>query len=288
MLLGEVAAKIDPARCFAESAKGREVPDATLDSWVKDALKSAQRLQSLLREGDNANHDLTASRPTLTGDDFRTAFAAACERHGLRLQETRNSSSQFVTGVFHFQLPEAFRDPIFRPSRTCHVVFDRELYHEVRDQDLGRVRGQPIRPVLAGFGEPVTDWLFQTATEARKRESAFCIRAEKEWPHGEGWLFVWALRWLGGARRFAAPDSVVGVFSAPGAPPMLIPAADLMRLLGAAEAASHLPGSPITAAAVAEGRRLAQETLRVFAARRDPSARSSAGLSLLLVATINQ
>ena len=85
---------------------------------MKDALKSAQRLQSLLREGDNANHDLTASRPTLTGDDFGTAFAA-CERHGLRLQETRNISSQFVTGVFHFQLPEAFRDPIFRPSRTC-------------------------------------------------------------------------------------------------------------------------------------------------------------------------
>jgi hypothetical protein len=98
--------------------KGREVANATLDSWVKDALKSAQRLQSLLREGNKANHDLTASRPTLTGDDFRMAFAAACERHGLRLQETRNSSNQFVTGVFHFQLPQAFRDPIFRPRQA--------------------------------------------------------------------------------------------------------------------------------------------------------------------------
>ena len=61
--------------------------------------------------------------------------------------------------VYHFPLPEAFRDPVFRPSRTGHVVFDREVFQRVRDEGLGTVRGQPIRPVLAGFGEPVTDWL---------------------------------------------------------------------------------------------------------------------------------
>jgi len=51
-----------------------------------------------------------------------------CLRHGLRLQETRNSANQFVPEVYHFPLPEAFRDPVFRPSRTGHVVFDREVF----------------------------------------------------------------------------------------------------------------------------------------------------------------
>ena len=59
-----------------------------------------------------------------------------------------------------FRLPDAFRAPVFRPDRSFHVVFDRSVYQRVRDEDLGRVRGQPIRPVLAGFGEPGTDWLF--------------------------------------------------------------------------------------------------------------------------------
>lgn len=60
--------------------------------------------------------------------------------------------------MFRFRLPDAFRDPMFRPERTCHVVFDRDVFQRVRDEDLGQVRRQPIRSVLAGFGEPVTDW----------------------------------------------------------------------------------------------------------------------------------
>ena len=39
-----------------------------------------------------------------------------------------------------------------RPERTCHVVFDREVFQRVRDEDLGRVRGQPIRPAVGGVG----------------------------------------------------------------------------------------------------------------------------------------
>jgi len=78
--------------------------------------------------------------------------------------------------------------------------------------DLSRVRGQPIRPVLAGFGEPVTDWLFQSAMEARPGESAFAVQAGPDWPRSEGWLCAFGLRWLGSARRLAAPDSLVPVF----------------------------------------------------------------------------
>src|ERR1035441_7245585 len=93
-----------------------------------------------------------------------------------------------------------------------HVVFDRELFASVRGQDLGSVRGQTIRPLLTGFGEPFTDWLFQTAMQARQTESAFCIRAGKDWPHGQGWLLLYASRWLGKARRLPTPDSLIPCF----------------------------------------------------------------------------
>ena len=163
MLLGEVAERVDPARLFTQSLAGGDVSDGTVDGWIREAVASARRLQELMGERSGFSGDPSPLRPTLGGDVFRTAFALALERHGLRLQETRNSKNQFLPGVFHFRLPDAFRDPVFRPERTCHVVFDREVFQRVRDEDLGRVRGQPIRPVLAGFGEPVTDWLFQSA-----------------------------------------------------------------------------------------------------------------------------
>lgn len=212
MLLGEVAERLDPTSLFAQAMQGEEVSDVIVDGWIKEAARSVDRLRQWLGEAGGFSGDPVAMRPTLTPEDFKLAFALALERHGLRLQETRNSANQFVSGVYQFPLPEAFRDPVFRPSRTCHVVFDREVFQRVRDEDLGTVRGQPIRPVLAGFGEPVTDWLFQGVLEARPGESAFCLRAGEDWPHGEGWLCVFALRWLGGVRRLYAPDALVGVW----------------------------------------------------------------------------
>ena len=131
-----------------------------------------------------------------------------------------------------------------------------------RAKDLGRVRGQPIRPVLAGFGEPVTDWLFQSAMEARPGESAFAVQAGADWPHGEGWLCVFGLRWLGPARRVAAPDSLV---------PVLCPADGIARQISAAETAALMPGAEgvdtsIAATAsvpdMAAARAIAQRVLR--------------------------
>jgi len=186
MLLGEVAERIDPTRLFTQSLDGAEVSDGTVDGWIREAETSARRLLELMGEHGGFSGDPSGMRPTLGGDVFRFAFGLALERHGLRLQETRNSQNQFVPGVFHFRLPDAFRDPVFRPERTCHVVFDRDVFQRVRDEDLGRVRGQPIRPVLAGFGEPVTDWLFQSALEARPGGSAFVVKAGADWSHGTG------------------------------------------------------------------------------------------------------
>lgn len=52
----------------------------------------------------------------------------------------------------YFRLPDTFRDPVFRPERTCHVVFDREVFLRVRDEDLGRVRSrEPTAQTAAGL-----------------------------------------------------------------------------------------------------------------------------------------
>lgn len=153
--------------------------------------------------------DTSRLKPSLTSEHFKAAYRLATGNHGIPLRESRNSQNQFVAGVYNFEAPDAFREPVFRPSRTMHVVFDREVFAAVRGQDLGSVRGQPIRPLPTGFGESFTDWLFQTAMQARRDESAFSLQAGKDWSEGPGWLLVYALCWLGKARRRATLCSTV-------------------------------------------------------------------------------
>jgi superfamily II DNA or RNA helicase len=288
MLLGEVAERMDPTSLFSRSMRGEEVSDATLDGWIREAVCSADRLKKWLGNASGFNGDLTALRPTLTADDFKMAFALALERHGLRLQETRNSASQFVPGVYHFRLPDAFRDPVFRPERTCHVVFDREVFQRVRDEDLGVVRGQPITPVLAGFGEPVTDWLFQSTFEALGRESAFTLQVGKNWQGGSGWLIVYGLRWRGSARRLSAPDSLAMVFCGQAAEPRALALGEVAGLIGTPD----LPevGSTFSASAdsvtVTAARAVAQGSLRKILASRPVPTAAQVGLALLCCARL--
>lgn len=285
MILGEVADQVDVSRLFTES-RSAGVTDEKVDEWVRGAVQSAERWRNLFSPALGMGADASRLRPTLTSDDFKTAFQLACEGHGIQLRETRNSRSQFVPGVFHFELPGVFRDPIFRPSRTLHVAFDRNIYAAVRGQDLGTVRGQPIRPALSGFGEPFTDWVFQTAMNARLGESAFALQAPDGWTHGVGWLAVYALRWMGRSRRLMAPDSLVGVLSRADGTVELLSSADLMQLVARAQVAgpeSQLPAPPPD---LSSARKLAQQVLRGVAEQRDARARSGAGFSLLLVATI--
>jgi superfamily II DNA or RNA helicase len=281
MLLGEIAEHVEPGRLFGRAMFGEDVSDSTVDDWIQQAARSANRLQHLLGDAGGFSGDPGSLRPTLTAEDFKLSFALALERHGLRLQETRNSANQFVPGVFHFRLPDAFRDPVFRPDRTCYVVFDREVFQRVRDEDLGRVRGQPIRPVLAGFGEPVTDWLFQSAMEARPGESAFAIRAPKDWERGSGWLLAFALRWMGRSRRLSAPDSFVAYFVGPDNAARVVPARELMQLLSGTESEVGSPTRFAPPLDMAPARRLAQAALRERLEGRDASARNAAGLSFL-------
>lgn len=285
MILGEVAEQIDVTRLFTES-RSAGVSDEKVDEWVRGAVQSVERWRNLFSPELGMSADASRLRPTLTSDDFKTAFQLACEGQGIQLRETRNSRSQFVPGVFHFELPAVFRDPIFRPSRTLHVAFDRIIYAAVRGQDLGMVRGQPIRPALSGFGEPFTDWVFQTAMNGRAGESAFALQAPNDWVHGDGWLLVYALRWMGRSRRLMAPDSLAALFSRADGTVEYMPSADLMRLLAQAEAAGPQTQPPVSSPDLTAARKLAQQVLRGIADLRDARSRSGAGISLLMVADI--
>ncbi|MBI4660371.1 MAG: DEAD/DEAH box helicase [Verrucomicrobia bacterium] len=285
MILGQVAEQVDAARLFAESQAGRKVSEGEMDEWIRNAVQSVERWRGLFGAELGLSDDANRLRPTLTCEHFKSAYRFACEHHGIRLRETRNSLNQFVPEVFSFDLPAAFRDPVFRPSRTMHVVFDREVYAAVRGQDLGTVRGQPIRPLLAGFGEPFTDWVFQTAMHARQAESAFSLRAGGHWPHGPGWVLVYALRWLGKARRLSVPDSLGVCFVRDSGELMLLSASDAALLLGSVEPGTAAkPALPLEM--LEEARKLAQQTLRRLAGNREASARGTANASLLLVAAV--
>lgn len=224
-------------------------------------------------------------KPSLGSAQFKVAFRLACEAQGIRLRETRNSENQFVPEVFNFDLPAAFRDPIFRPSRTMHVVFDREIYATIRGQDLGTVRGQPIRPILAGFGEPFTDWLFQTALHASSGNNAFSFVAGEPWSFGPGWLLVYALRWMGKSRRIASPDSVVICHLNDAGETCPVSPLDALNLIANVVAAPFAGITP-TDAACLPARKLAQKVLKECAMNRDTFARGAAGISLLCVARI--
>ena len=286
MILGEIAEQLDVNRLFTESCTGDGVSDGKVDEWVRGAVDSVERWRNLFSPELGMSADASRLRPTLTSDNFKTAFQLACAGHGIQLRETRNSRSQFVPDVFHFELPAAFRDPVFRPSRTLHVAFDRTIYAAVRSQDLGMVRGQPIRPALSGFGEPFTDWVFQTAMNGRLREGAFALQAPAGWTHGVGWLAVYALRWMGRSRRLMAPDSLAALFSRADGTVELLSSADLMRLVAQAEVAGPAPQPPVSSPDLTAARKLAQQVLRGIADQRDSRARSGAGISLLMVAAI--
>ena len=285
MILGQVAERVDAPRRFAESQAGASLDDSEVDEWVKGAIRSVERWRILFGPDLGLSEDSRRLKPTLTSKHFRLAYKLGCEHHGIRFRETRNSLNQFVPEVFNFELPNAFRDPVFRPSRTMHVVLDRDVYVGVRGQDLGTVRQQKIQPLLAGFGEPFTDWLFQTAMHARPNESAFAVQVGSAWQRGSGWLCAFALRWLGKRRRLSATDSLAVIFLPDSGSAVQLTADEAMELAQAAEGHSQ-PGLAPEPDAIAQARQAAQQVLKDCAANRDPAAKGAAGLSLLLVVSI--
>ena len=284
MLLGAVADQINPAELFARSATGEEtVSDARIDGWVKNAFASMDRWKQVFSRDLGMPEDTARLAPQLGSDDLRTAFALAAEGHEIKLMETRTSENRFVEGVYHFSRPAAFRGRA-RGVDEVYIAFDRARYAEVRGEVLGKARGQEIRPALAGFGDELTDWMFETVFPARPGESAFAIRAGKRWPHGGGVLWVWALRWLGASRRLSAPDAMVVCFQPPDADPFLVSPPEVMALAADCEEAtlSH----PTAGFDPEPARRLAQAELRALLTTKDPTTRGVAALSLLLAAVV--
>lgn len=285
MILGQVAEQVEPAKLFAASRAGRTVSDGQMDSWIRNALDSMSRWKALFSPELGMTGENAQLKPLLGSEEFKLAFRLACEAQGIRLRETRNSESHFVPEVFNFDLPAAFRDPIFRPTRTMHVVFDREVYSRVRGQTLGKVRGQLIQPVLAGFGEPFTDWLFQTTMNATLGGNFFSLKLDESFSMGSGWLFVYAIRWMGKSRRIFSPDSLILCH--------LNDAGEICRIspLEAIPLIVNASPSPFAGSVPTEGeilltRRIAQQALKEYATNRDNFAKAAACISLFCVARI--
>lgn len=284
MLLGAVADQINPAELFAQSARsGKTVSDGQIDDWVRTAFDSMDRWKRIFSRDLGMPEEGTRLAPQLRSDDLRAAFALAADAHGIKLMDTRTSENRFVEGVYHFRRPSAFRGRT-RGTDEVYVAFDRKRYAEVRGEVLGKARGQEIRPSLAGFGDELTDWMFESVFPARPGESAFSIRPGDRWPHGSGILWVWALRWLGASRRLNAPDAIVACFQRPDAEPFLVMPREVMSLSADCEEAASL--SPATLIDPEPSRRLAQAELRELVARKDPVSRGAAALSLLLLAEL--
>jgi superfamily II DNA or RNA helicase len=286
MILGAIAEQIDVHRLYVDEQKGNAtLSDEEIDTLVRQACDSMKRWERLFANdlGMDASH--LPKRTLLTSDHFRSAYAACVEHHKLRLMETKTSEKQVVRGVYHFRIPDAFRDRRIRASQECYVVFDKELFSDVRGQTLGRARGQDIKPMLAGFGEPVTDWLFETALAAKAQESAFVLRMNAEWTSGSGWLLIATLRWMGTSRRLRAPDCIVACFHPDGGTPRLLESPELATFVSSVqETAGPHPLTPPPA--LEDAKRSVQAELRQLAASRDPHSRATAGWSWWIAARI--
>lgn len=281
MILGEVADQIDPTRAFMAEVKQQVFDEAELDRKLKAAVASMQRWKERFgRHLQPALHD-PKLRPSLGAEHLKVAYESALEGKGLKLQETRTSDRQYVAGVYHFVLPVEFRDSRMRPDRSQYVAFDRERYAEVRNQAIGRVRGQSITVGLAGFGETFTDWLFQSTLNARPHASAYSCKVPDSWRHGSGWLVIYCLRYLGQSRRLFAPDDLAAFFQATDSDRIIpVNRSDLFSL---ASSASPGTANSETMVSLDSFESSARSLLRDRVLARGDAPKTSPGLSLWTV-----
>ena len=208
MILGSIHENISVPELMTSSGWGANdrTVDAAIDEAVESLLSRKSSLENLFRESLGMPENYGKGSPSLNSDAFRQVFAWAAAGHGIVLHESRTSDKKFLPGVYHFTLPDAFRSGL-RPSRDCHLVFDRELFSEVRNTSLGKVRGQEIKPALAGFGDAVTDWFFRGALNSSGGSQWYQISIPKDGDEQEAWWIVFAARWKGRG-SWAGPDLV--------------------------------------------------------------------------------
>jgi hypothetical protein len=208
MILGEVHEAVNVAEVMRKSNWGKDSAaiDNAIDEAVQSILSRKSALDQLFRESMGMPEDFDKSAPALDAEDFRQAFAWAAGGQEVQLKETRTSDNRFLKGVYHFTLPSAFRGG-FRASREVYLVFDREVFADVRGEILGVARGQEIKPSLAGFGDPVTDWFFRSGVQALEKRSAFALARIEEQPQEEIWWISYASRWKQPS-QWSGPDAV--------------------------------------------------------------------------------
>jgi len=196
MIMGEVFESIDAGEVMARAQWGdqEDLLDAVIAEEVASVLRNESTFKRLCQAALGMPEAYSSKGAEIGPDEFRSAFSWAAAGHGIRLSETRTSDNRYLSGVYHFTLPEAFRATM-RAGRECYLVFDRERFAEVRRETMGRARGQEIRPELAGLGDPVTDWFFRSALSANRAGSVFSLFPGKDADPTEVWWVAWVASW---------------------------------------------------------------------------------------------
>ncbi len=262
MILGAAYEAISVADIMKSTGWGvdQQAVAAAVDEAVQAVLNRRNSLESIFHESLGMPQGYGQGSPGLTADAFRLAFTWAAAAHDTVLRESRTSENKFLKGVYHFTLPEAFRGGL-RPSRDCHLVFDRERHAEVRNESLGRVRGQEIKPALAGFGDAVTDWFFRSALQASASSACYAVKRDEGIPESEGWWLVWSARWKA-SQLWSGPDAVL-VCAVDGAGNFLhmVPSAHVFEFLERVKL-SELHSTQKALPNMEAGQRACRETLR--------------------------
>ncbi|MDB2496384.1 helicase-related protein [Verrucomicrobiales bacterium] len=261
MILGEVFESIDVGSVMAETDWGadEEKLDAVIGREVENVLKNQTEFKLLCEAALGMPEGFTEKGAEIGTGEFRDAFAWAAEGHGIRLMESRTSEGAFLKGVYHFTLPEEFRAGL-RASRECYLVFDRELFAEVRGNVIGRARGQEIKPELAGFGDGITDWFFRSALSGTPTGTVFHVKAGHEESLQDVWWIVFLSSWKGGD-SWRGPESVF-VFETDndGKVRRAIPSPDVMKTLGRCDA--FAPSSDLEVPPIEESLSLVRDELK--------------------------
>lgn len=286
MILGEVGENLDARKLFVDTVEDNiSISDEDIERRLREAAEAVRRTKNL-GVGDTAFKGLeNLPTPVLTAEDFKDAFAVCLKKHEVTLRGARTADWKWLQGVYQFMAPPNFREPKMRPSATRYVVFDKDCYAAVRGTSLGKARGQNIMPELVGFGDAVTDWLFESAFAASVNDRVFHLGLPKDAGLGSGWLRVAAMRWRGPLRDLHAPDGVMLIWVSDSGDVREIrfdeAAAFARKFVEIEEAPENLPGPP----PAEESAPLVQARLKELVTQ-DPEARRLAGWSWLTSARI--
>lgn len=214
MILGNIEGLIDIPELFQSSFSQADdgFLEKYLDQVIEHALSLAKSAPSIQLDHLPTAELETLPNPSISSTVFKEAFEACLAKHDISLSDARTSDHQHLDGVYRFQTPKSYKFAPLLAAKDNFFVFDRERYQEIRGEILGKVRGQDIRPQLAGFSEGFTDWVFETAFYPNEKERLFVIKSSVLSEIQSGWIASAALRWRGSSRRLKTPDEILHIW----------------------------------------------------------------------------